>query len=426
MKSQLTKYNFSRLTELAVLRVLLFGFASGMSLLLSGNTLNFWLSTIGLSPITIGAFSLVALPYAFKFAWAPVIDRVEIPFLSKRLGRRKAWLCVSHIGLVTSLTLLGHTHPGVSLIEATAYSFLVAFFAMSQDVTLDAFRIDSLTEEQQGPGASMYSVGYRFGMLWSGAGAIYLSAIFDWHVVYNIMALSVAILSGLMLIGASNETLTPEAEADEKASEHLHFLYRIFIEPFTSIANKKEWALILLFLVLYRMPDYLITAMANPFLLSIGYSEIEIATAHKLFGTAASIAGGLLSLLFMPRFGLKSCLLGFGAIHICAHFFFFIQYLMGYHMPTLYLLVAAEHITGGMAMAAYIGYISSLCKGAYTGTQYALLSSMMGISRVIFPAASGFAVVALGWGGFFLLCVILSLPALVLLGVIKADHAQEN
>jgi PAT family beta-lactamase induction signal transducer AmpG len=401
-----------------MLKIWVFGFSSGLALFLSGNTLNFWLAKLGVSTITIGLFSLVALPYACKYAVAPLVDRVDIPYLSRKLGRRKAWIFLSQLLLITFLIRLSQISPKDQLTLTAIYGFFIALFSVTQDIALDAYRISSLKEGEQGPGSAMYIFGYRVGMLVSGGGAIYLSSYLPWGTVYQLMALCVTI-NMIAILFTRETSLDTLMEKPQNAATPLKWIYNVFFEPFEKLGNLKHLTLILGFVLLYRLSDNLIATMANPFFLSVGFDEKEIATAAKFFGVIAALIGGVISGYLIPSLSITRSLLIFGGIHVLSHILFILQAWVGHNLPLLYVVIGIENITSGMAMTAYIAYISGMCQGKYAGTQYALLSSMMGLSRVALPSLSGFVVEYTDWQIFFMLVVLSGIPALLLIPFLK-------
>jgi PAT family beta-lactamase induction signal transducer AmpG len=273
--------------------VFFMGFASGLPFLLSGATLSIWLTEAGVSLTTIGFFALVGTPYNLKFSWAPILDRVPVPLLSKILGRRRAWMVVIQTGMMLSIVSLGMTKPETAPGITALLALAVAFFSASQDIVIDAYRIDILDEEQQGAGAAMTQAGYRFGLLSSGAGALYLATYINWSLVYVIMA-------GLALVGFFAALLAPVPHADtlqDKTSASIKdWLYSAIIAPFVEFFSRTDipTALyILAFILLYKFRDAFAGVMANPFYIKIGFTKMEIANVSKIFGVFATLLGVL-------------------------------------------------------------------------------------------------------------------------------------
>jgi PAT family beta-lactamase induction signal transducer AmpG len=408
--------NFIRhYTQPLLLKICLFGFASGLSLMLSGNSLNFWLTKLGLSTITIGLFSLAALPYAFKFIWAPFVDLVEIPLLTRRYGRRLSWIIVSQLCLIISLLCLGVTDPATSIIQTAILGFIIAFTSVTQDISLDALRVNSLNDQNKGLVSSMYILGYRIGMLCSGGGAIYLSTFLSWGQVYMVLAGIVFI--NLVTIFYSCQNM--EENITTEKNQALQTFSDIVAKCKSSFINIKQLTITLLFIILYNLSDNIILAMSNPFFLSVGFDEKEIVKAAKVFGLAANLFGNFISGYFLRNMSIYKALLVFGSIHLITHILFIVQSLIGHNLNFLYLTMGMENFTSGMAMAAFITFITGLCSGRFAGTQYSIYSSMMGISRVIIPSISGFLVVKFDWPYFFLINVIIATIPLMLIPMLK-------
>jgi MFS transporter, PAT family, beta-lactamase induction signal transducer AmpG len=408
------KHFFSIYLHPPILKVWLFGFTSGLSLLLSGNTLNFWLAKIGVETVTIGLFALVALPYSLKFIIAPIVDRYKIPLLSVRIGHSKSWIVVSQTCLILSLISLGHSTPKEEIITTALLGLLVALAAVIQDIILDAYRVKLLKNDlHKGPGSAMFIFGYRSGMLLSGAGAIYLSHFLEWKVIYLLMSLIIFTTMLAILFIHTPKGKDVYVRNSPKSTRNL--LYKTFIQPFEHFGSKSNFIYAFSFILLYKLADNMISVMGNLFLLDMGYNEIEIAMAAKFFSVGAGIVGGFLSGIIITEIGISRSLLIFGIVHMLTHALFFVQAQIGYNIIMLYTLIGCESFTAGMAMTAYIAYMTSLCKAPYVGTQYALMSSMMGISRSILPAFSGFLVEYLTWSNFFILVILLSIPGLLLI-----------
>jgi PAT family beta-lactamase induction signal transducer AmpG len=402
-------------TQPLILKICLFGFASGLSLMLSGNTLNFWLTKLGLSTVTIGLFSLAALPYAFKFMWAPFVDLVKIPLLTRLYGQRLSWIIISQSFLIISLLFLAATDPATQIIKTAILGFIVAFMSVSQDISLDALRVNSLTSQNKGLISSMYILGYRIGMVCSGGGAIYMSTFLSWGQVY--LVLTGLVFVNLVTIFFSCKNM--EQNMIRENANPLKTFSNIISKCRSSVSNVKHLSITLLFIILYNLSDNIILAMSNPFFLSIGFDEREIVKAAKVFGLAANLLGNFISGYFLRNMSIYRALLIFGAIHLITHILFIIQSIIGHNLSFLYLTMGMENFTGGMAMAAFITFITSLCAGRFAGTQYSIYSSMMGVSRVVIPSISGFLVVKFDWPCFFLINIAIAVIPLMLIPLLK-------
>lgn len=406
------------------LTTFLCGFISGFALLIPSNTLNFWLSTMAIDIRLIGAFSLVSLPYAINFIWAPIFDALRLPFLFQAFGQRLSWIYLLQICLALSVYVLSSFDPEQNLLGMAICAFFVSIFSSSQDTALGAFRSEIIEPAQQGSVAGIYIVGYRIGLLLSSSGSILASAYIDWHSIYKIFAMIVLCFPVILQLCVNSRLL------DNSSSSDFDFYRPQEVYKESSISFKtlgaqlhfvkdKGFLLILVFLVLYRLPDNFISAMINPFLLHLSFDAIEIATVGKFLGVMAAILGGLIASHIMRRLNVIDSLLYFGIIHAIAHSFFIIQNMMGYNLPLLFIVMGFESITSGMTMAAYIAFITSLCKGEYRATQYAFLSSMMGLSRAILPGISGIIVSKYGWQAFYFFVSLATIPSLAILWLMK-------
>jgi PAT family beta-lactamase induction signal transducer AmpG len=395
--------------------VFLMGFASGLPFLLSGATLSIWLTEAGVSLTAIGLFALVGTPYNLKFIWAPLIDRLPLPVLSELLGRRRAWMVVIQIGLAASIVALGLSDPGSAPGITALLALLVAFFSASQDIVIDAYRIEILDEDQQGAGAAMTQAGYRFGLLSSGAGALYLAADMDWSLVYGIMA-------ALILVGFITALCAPVPRSVDVAGKADYIRGRCFrmtvIAPFMEFFrrnNTRVAVFILAFILLYKFGDAFAGVMANPFYIIIGFSKLQIASVSKIFGVFATLLGVLAGGVVVKRYGILKSLLYCGVLQMFSNLMFAAQALIGPHVGFLVLTIGIENLSGGMGSAAFVAYLSVLCNTAYTGTQYALFTSFMAFGRAWLSASSGWVADQSDWALFFVISTAMAIPGLLLL-----------
>ncbi len=403
-----------------VIAVLFLGFSSGLPLLLVFSTLSLWLKDEGISNTMIGLFALVRTPYTFKFLWAPLIDRVPVPMLVALLGRRRAWAVTTQVVLMGAILGLATASPALDPVMTALFALFVAFASASQDIVIDAYRIEILEERQQGAGAAMIVNGYRFGMLAAGAGAITLADTLSWPQVYAVMA-------GLVVVGLATVLLSPEprepaaggtgaAVAPPAAlSTAAAWLYGAVVAPFTQFMQRDGWVFILLFIMLYKLGDAYLGVMANPFYVEMGFTKHEIAAVSKVFGLGATIVGGLLGGAIVYRYGIRQALLVGGVLMAASNLVFAVQAAVGHSVPMLMVTIAVENLTGGMGTAAFVAYLSSLCDVAYTATQYALLSSFMAFARDVLSASSGWLADQVDWVAFFVISTGLAVPGLVLL-----------
>ena len=404
--------------ERRLLIIFAMGFASGLPLALSGATLAIWLTEAGVGLTAIGLFAAVGTPYSVKFLWAPLIDRVPLPLLAPRLGRRRSWMVLIQLMLMAAIAVLGFTRPQEAPLVTAFCALLVAFLSASQDVVIDAYRIEILTPEQQGAGAAATQAGYRMGMIASGAGALFLvHGGLDWSLVYAAMAVLLA--AGLVVALCAPEP--PESEAEPEASPSAagfgSRLKDMVADPFAEFfaRNGVQTALlILVFILLYKLGDAFAGVMANPFYVRIGFSLGEIAAVSKVFGIVATLVGVLLGGLVVARYGVLWSLFGCGIAQMLSNLMFAAQAAIGPDVGFLMLTIGIENLTGGMGSAAFVAYLSLLCNTAYTGTQYALFSSFMAVGRTWLSASSGWVADQTDWVTFFILSTVIALPGLVM------------
>ena len=400
-----------------VVAILFLGFSSGMPLLLTFSTLSIWLAEEGISKTSIGLFALLATPYSLKFIWAPFIDRLRLPILTQRLGRRRGWAILTQLALVVGIVGLGTGDPVEGTWTMAAWAVFVAFASASQDVVIDAYRIEILEERQYGAGSAMIVAGYRIGMLASGAGALYLAETVSWFWVYIVMA-------GLMGVGVLTILLNPEpagpdfADASVGRLVPMQWLRQAVFEPFAEFLARGGWRtalLILSFVIFYKFGDSLAGVMANPFYLEIGFTKSEIASISKIFGLGATLAGGFFGGLIVVRRGIMESLLWCGLLQMFSNLMFAIQAMVGHDVTMLSITIAVENVAGGMGTASFVAYLSALCNIAYTATQYALLSSLMAVARTFLSSPAGFLADSTSWVIFFVVTTIAALPGLILL-----------
>ncbi|MDN3030596.1 MAG: MFS transporter [Candidatus Tisiphia sp.] len=400
------------LTPSKLFIIWLFGLTSGFTLMITGNTLNYWLAKENIDLQSIGMFAVIVIPYSINFLWAPIFDTVKLGWLSKLLGHRLSWICLIQILLALAIFLLSTMDPNHSLILFALVGLIISFLSSAKDTVLGAFRTEIIAKESQGAASGIYIFGYRIGMLISGSGAIYLSSYLGWNNIYKIFAISVLICSAILVVSILRlkHDLISQTYQDYKVNSS-NFIQNI-LRP---VGSFYLIFLIIIFLILYRLPDDFIGMMINPFLIHIGYNEFEIASAGKFFGIISAIIGGLIASSVMRKKNILDSLLIFGVIHAIAHTLFILQEIYGKNLPLFFITTSFESITGGMTMTAYIAFIASICQGKFRATQYSFFTSMMGFSRSIFPALSGYIVVQFGWQNFFTFIIITTIPSLLLL-----------
>ncbi|HEV2133980.1 MAG TPA: AmpG family muropeptide MFS transporter [Terracidiphilus sp.] len=404
---------FAAYTEPRVLEVLALGFASGLPLLLTYSTLSAWLATVGVKRAEIGAFALVGTPYALKFLWAPLMDRVPPPL---PLGRRRGWGITIQILLIGAILGLGMCNPKHNLPLMAALSLLVAFLSASQDIVIDAWRVESTYGDQQAPGAAMIGAGYRIGMLVAGAGGLIIAAHAGWFAAYATMAALLGI--GLLVFLLAPEPNVP-AEISHAAGSGWqairHALATAVIGPFRDFMRRPLWPVILIAIFGYKLGEAMAGVMSTPLYISLGFSLTEIAAASKVFGFFSIVAGAFLGGIVTSRYGIRRSLILCGILQSVGNLFFVLQAVGGHRIGYLALCVTAENITGGMAGTALVTWLSSLCSPAFTATQYALLSSITLLGRTVVASSGGVLSEKMGWAWFFVLTSVVALPAIVLI-----------
>lgn len=404
------------------LRMFFLGFSAGLPLLLVLGTLGFWLREAGIDRSTIGYLSWVGLIYGFKWAWAPLIDRLPIPFLTALLGRRRSWLIVAQSLVVLGLIGMSMNDPKTSIHLVVYCALFVAFGSATQDIALDAFRIESADARQQGVLAASYQTGYRLAMIWAGAGVLWIAAraelasadhydVSAWQFSYLCMAFS-------MSIGMVTVLLSPEpTRLKLSSSKNLKsWLKDVLIEPFADFIRRHRWhaALILSLIAVYRISDIVMGIMANPFYVDMGYSKDEIAAVTKVFGVMMTLAGAFVGGMLTVRLGVLRILMLGAFLSAISNVLFSWLAGQGHDLTGLIFVISADNLSSGIASAAFIAYLSSLTNISYSATQYALFSSMMLLAPKWLAGFSGVFVDKYGYSNFFLSTALLGLPVLIL------------
>jgi PAT family beta-lactamase induction signal transducer AmpG len=416
--------------EPAAMRMFFLGFAAGLPLLLVLGTLSFRLREAGIDRATIGYLSWVGLAYGFKWAWAPLVDRLPLPLLTRALGRRRAWLVLAQAAIIGGLVAMALSDPQNGLRALTIAALVVAFASATQDIALDAYRIESAAVEKQGALAAMYQTGYRLAMIWAGAGVLWIAARsaaaehgYDagaWSVAYLVMAASMAI--GVIAVVLSPEPVAPSKTADivphgDRAGERfVNWLQAAVIGPFADFVQRYRWhALLLLALIAtYRISDVVMGIMANPFYVDMGYTKDEVAAVSKLYGVVMTLAGAFLGGALALRFGVVRILMLGAVLSAASNLLFAWLTTRGHDLTGLIFVISADNLSAGIASAAFIAYLSSLTNVAYSATQYALFSSVMLLLPKFIAGFSGAFVDLHGYTAFFVSTAALGAPVLLL------------
>jgi MFS transporter, PAT family, beta-lactamase induction signal transducer AmpG len=418
----------------ASLRMLFLGFAAGLPLLLVLGTLSFRLREAGIDRSTIGYLSWVGLAYAFKWVWAPLVDRMPIPYFTRQLGRRRSWLLLAQFMVIIGLVGMAISDPRQTLGPVVWCALLVAVGSATQDIALDAFRIESAEPTQQAALAASYQTGYRLAMIWAGAGVLWVAAWVQgdnsagyvqaaWQAAYLVMAASMAV--GLFTVLISKEPVQAELPPARNAKE---WLQGALVEPFADFLKRYRWqaVLILSLIAVYRISDVVMGIMANPFYVDMGYTKAEVASVTKVYGVLMTLLGAFVGGVMALRWGVMRILMVGAIMSALSNLLFGWLSGHGHDVHALILVVSADNLASGIASAAFIAYLSSLTNIQYSATQYALLSSMMLLLPKFIAGFSGDFVNAYGYANFFNATALLGMPVLILVALAWRFQAKES
>ena len=406
------------------IRIFFLGFSAGLPLLLVLGTLSFRLRELGIDRSTIGYLSWVGLLYAGKWLWAPLVDRVPIPGVTKYLGRRRSWLLFAQVLIMIGLVGMAMNDPKQDLQIIIWFALLVAFASATQDIALDAFRIESAKAEYQAALAASYQTGYRLAMIWAGAGALWLAARAEesaslyfanaWQFAYLVMALS-------MSVGVITTLLSPEPQIVllPKARSAGEWLHQTLIQPFADFIGRYRWnaLLILALIAVYRISDVVMGIMANPFYVDMGFTKDEVAAVTKVFGVIMTLVGAFVGGILALRFGVMRILFLGAILSAASNLLFAWLSTRGHDLTGLIWVISADNLSSGIASAAFIAYLSSLTNVQYSATQYALFSSMMLLLPKWLAGFSGVYVDRFGYESFFISTALIGIPVLILIGL---------
>lgn len=442
-----------------VLAMLFLGFSAGLPFLLVFGTLSAWLREAGISRTTIGFLVLTTFAYSLKFVWAPLVDRLPLPYLNRRLGRRRAWMLVSQCAIAAGLLGMAFTNPGTNLPMMAAFTVLTAFGSATQDIAIDAFRIESVPADMQGATAGAYQLGYRIALLAAGAGALYIAEFVDWRAAYLSMAVLVGVgMTTVFIVREPAARFDPDAEQRAAAlvgasagrsalGRAAAWFASAVIGPFLDFFTRHGWMalVILLFIGSFRLADITMGVMANPFYIDVGFSKTDIANVSKLYGIWMGIAGALLGGVVVARFGILRPLFVCAILAACSNLLFYWVAVDGREMldlgrcfdalclpddpwavkggdiGKLVITISAENLIGGMAGTVLIAYLSGLTNAAYTATQYALFSSFMSLVGKMVASTSGLIVDETSYPFFFVYTTLMGIPAVILVLVLIAS-----
>ncbi|HMA16180.1 MAG: AmpG family muropeptide MFS transporter [Bacteroidota bacterium] len=426
-----------------VIGMLFLGFSAGLPFLLLFSTLSFWLREVGVSLATIGLFSWVGITFSIKVFWAPVVDRLAVPPFTTLLGKRRGWMLLAQIGIAAGLLGIAYTDPATDLETIVYFALLVAFASATQDIAIDAYRIEAVEKSLQGAMAGTYQVGYRFGLIAAGAGALYIAQFTSWPTAYTVMAMLVGIGMATVLVIREPEVVRDQATLLREAAllrriegegEHQGAVHRLIawfsgavVSPLVDffVRNGSFALVILAFVGLYRLSDITLGVMANPFYVDLGFTKEQIANIAKLYGVIATLAGALAGGILVARIGLLKSLL-IGAIMVAAtNLVFALLAVTGPDILMLTAAITADNVSAGLAGSVFIAYLSSLTNTAYTATQYALFSSLFTLPGKIVAGGSGYIVESVGYVNFFYYASALGIPAILLVLYLMYHYRQQ-
>jgi MFS transporter, PAT family, beta-lactamase induction signal transducer AmpG len=419
-----------------VLIVMFLGFSSGLPLALSGSTLLIWMREAGVDLATIGLFALVGTPYTIKFLWAPVVDALDVPILSRLLGRRRGWLVLSQLLLLAAIVFLGMRDPASSPWLVALGALLVATASATQDIVIDAFRVESLDEREQAAGMASFVAAYRVGMLASTAGALFLVTGFEawgldkqaaWTWGYIAMAglVLVGILTTLLAREPARSVATASAHAAPAAATLGHNpVARVFnaaVGAFSEFLTREAAVVVLAFVVLYKFCDAFAGTMTAPFVIDLGFSRNDYAAIVKGVGLAATLIGGFAGGFVARALPLSTSLWLGALLQLASNLVFTWQALVGVNHVALTVTIIVENFTGAIGTVIFVAYLSALCKSPlHTATQFALLTALSAVGRTYLSAGAGYVAAAAGWPLFFVISALVALPSLVLLAWLQA------
>ncbi|MFG1480198.1 MFS transporter [Xanthobacter sp. V4C-4] len=409
----------------SVLVVILLGFSSGLPLALTGTTLSVWMTESGVSLGSIGLFSLVGLPYTLKFIWAPLVDALDVPLLSRWLGRRRGWLLATQIALAAGIVFLGLQDPLAAPVMVALGALLVATVSATQDIVVDAFRVERLDTSEQAAGMAGYVAAYRIGMLVSGAGVIALVAYLElrgaaradvWF--WGYVAAAAFVLVGIIATFMARE---PTAPVRAEGAGAVARVVSTAVGAFSEFLAREQALAILLFVLLYKFCDAFAGVLTAPFVISIGFDKATYAGIVKGVGLAAALAGGFAGGFIARALPLATCLWVGGILQILSNLAFTAQALIGVSVPALTATIVVENFTGAIGTVIFVAYLSALCGArAHTATQYALLTALTAVGRTFLASGGGFIAEATGWPVFFIITALAGLPGLALLAILQA------
>ena len=404
-----------------VLAMLFLGFSAGLPFLLVAGTLTAWLAIAEVGMAEIGMFAWVGILYSLKFLWAPLVDRMPLPVLTAWLGRRRSWMLLAQIGVGVSLAAIAYMDPSTDLAGIALFALLAAFASATQDIVVDAYRIEAVEVKVQGAMAASYQFGYRLAIVAAGAGALYIADLTSWRVAYQSMAMlmSVGVITVLVISEPESSARALDDDlpsADSSLARASLWFADALVGPVVDFFQRNgRWALVLLaFIGLYRVSDMVLGVMANPFYIDLGFSLAEIATITKLFGVIVTLTGAALGGVAVARYGLAGPLVFGGVLLAITNLFFAGMAVYGPDLGFLVVTISADNLAAGFTGTVFIAYLSSLTNVAYTATQYALFSSLMTLPGKLISGFSGQIVESIDWFNFFIYASVMGVPGIIL------------
>ena len=409
------------------------GFFSGLPLLLTSATLGTWLADVGVNKTTIGLFALVGIPYSLKFLWASFLDTNIKLRLLKKMGRRRIWILIFQILICVNIFIMAHIDPVINTMQMAIFAITLAFFSASQDIAIDAWRIEINEEKELGLGAALYVTGYRIALLAAGAGALVIADIYSWKLSFILLS-CIYPLGIILVLSIKIEDKSSNVKVVENSIKNI--IEDRVLKPFYDFIIKKNWILILVFIACFKWGDALLGVLSQPFMLEIGFSKSEIAAISKVYGLGATLIGLFVGGYFISKYGIILALWITAFLQLFSNLVFILLALKGYDLYILMLTISIENLSGGMGTAAFIAYLSSLCNVQFSAFQYALLSSFMSFSRTWLASPAGWIIDNLNWNeyfnffgiyliqnsewiGFFIVTALFSIPAIILLHFIQ-------
>jgi MFS transporter, PAT family, beta-lactamase induction signal transducer AmpG len=389
----------SLVSDKALISIFFFGFASGLPFLLILSTLSLWLTEVGASKTQIGLFAWVTISYTLKFLWSPLVDHIKIPVLCRIFGLRRGWILTSQVFLAVAIFVLASSNPETNLMLAAVAALLVGLFSATQDLVIEAYRIEILDKKQLGIGSSISVLGYRLGMLCSGAGAIYLAEYFSsWQIAYKFMACAMSICMVATMLAEEPQIYRNNLNRITKNN----WFANIVIKPVSSFIRMRRWWVIIPFIVSFKLADTVLNAMSMPFLIDIGFNKLEIANVAKTFGITFMILGGIMGGILLHKKSLRKILFICTILQLIACLLFYQQALLGNNLVFLFLTMGVENFTCGMSQVALICCLSKLCSLPHTAMHYAILSSFASFVRISLSTVAGIIADHSAWPVFYL------------------------